>query len=453
MTTTAGTIQTKITADPSGMRTGFAQAKREAQQFERALTGAMNKTSAAVTNLATHFAVVGKTGPEQLKQVATAGISLAGVFGPAGALVSGVGLVGITIVNWMQKARDEARETEEAYRKLASTFSLTARVAAVADFDTSEQGKKLAQWTRDLEDFQARLDRLRQNQAGVQPAGLLGDIDALRQKIAPLAAERQRLVDLVEDEARAAFGLLEAERQVETVTRARAEQQRRLVQFRRQEDEMVREGIANLRNQRAEELARIRAEQQAAVEELNRMTGVTGALAPKVDAAALREVTHDMDRFAEALKRKQAEAEAMRRILVQGALDFSDVFARALTGSIRNFRDFASQVLGIWQEMLTRMFAVQIFNRVFGPLMGSLVPGAGGGPSFGVDSVGGGPVASIAPAGGDTFQVAVHFNVSALDGVSASRVLEANKGKIAELVIDAIQTSRQVHRELRGGAF
>lgn len=219
---TAGTLSVRLTADPTGLTQGFQRSKAELAKFSRDITSASSRMSNSLTMLATHFTIVGKTGPEQLKQVASAGINLASVFGPTGMLISGIGLAGMAIVNWMTDAREEAKKTEESYRKLATTFSLVARTQAVAEFDVDpDRGGKLAKWQRQMEDAQARLTRLQQR--GVMaPAGLLADIDALQQKMAPLEAARKRLVDLVTFEAQSGQQLIAATAQV-----ARNEEQRR----------------------------------------------------------------------------------------------------------------------------------------------------------------------------------------------------------------------------------
>lgn len=210
----------------------------------------------------------------------------------------------------------------------------------------------------------------------------------------------------------------------------------------------------------------------------------------------------------------EASAQAWQHAMGRTEDVFAHFFGNVLKGEADAFRNFALQILGIWQDMLLRMLAKKAISAIFGPLgnflgdaLGSLA--GGGGSSFGVDDVGGGFVGhaggvigrdplpiralpmsawhsaprlhsggllggdevpailrrgegvftpeqmrALAPAksqAGDVFHVSVPITISAMDGASVERVLRANKGTIAALIAEAIAGSSKARRAIQGG--
>jgi hypothetical protein len=439
MAGTVGTLNVGVNADPTGLTKGFQRSATEMRQFERSLSSASTRLSGSLTMMATHLAIVGKSGPEQLKTVAAAAISMASVFGPGGQVISAIALAGTALLNWHNDAREQAEKTRQAYAKMFAGGLSTAGIEkALNEFDLDpERGGKLFALEAQLAGGR-RKGSFRMNPF----------FRSLEDQIEPLRAARQQLIDLLEDQMR-------LESDVAKIGREEKETREAIVRSRREERDLVRQAIEEHRALRAEEFDRIRAEQAAGVAELNRATGVTRGLTPagmsREDAALLQENIRAIAAMAQAWQNAQNEAEAYNAILRQGALQFSDTFARALTGGIKNFRDFALQVITIWQEMLVQMFAMELFKRVFGPLLGGFGGGGGSlfGGSFNAGSASAAPAANVAPAG-DTFQVNVGLNVQAMDGASVARVLQASQGEIVRLVIDGMQRSLAAQHAIRG---
>jgi len=443
----AGTLDVAINADPTGMVRGFGRSQQEIKKFERQLGSSTRSISGAFTNLAVDFAASGEVGARGMKRMAESAIGLAGLFGPGGILVSAVAGAGIALWNWHERAREEAEKTRERYAKMFEDLmggGVAGVSRAAAEFER-ENAALINRLEQDIAAFQARQKRF-QEAGGVGLLGFTPQITKLQDELKPLLATRKQFSDLAKGEANAAERLLEATTQVERATKARLDAERSLTREAERRarfaEEEMRATFALVEFHAAN---RLKVERMAAAAVGVQVT--PGGMTPE----QIRAIEENIRGFAQAWKNAQDEAEAYNNILREGAGQFSTLFANALTGSIRNFRDFANQILSIWQNILTQIFAAQLFSNVFGPLLG--VEGLGSGiprasPSAASAAT---PGLALAAAGGDTFHVNVGLNLTAMDGASAARVLQANQGTIAAIVVDAIRTSRQAQRDIRGG--
>jgi hypothetical protein len=232
----AGTLDAQVNVDPTGMIRGFGRSRAEIKKFERELTTSTRSIGRSFTSMATDFAIGGDVSVGAFKRLTQSAVGLASVFGTTGILVSAIVGAGLALWNWHERAREEAEETEKAYRKLASSFSLPTLVEAVQAFEVDpDKGGKLAKWTRELEDAQARLLRIRTETPELFNviARAESEIAALQKQMAPLEATRKRLVSLVEEQAAAESRSLKAtdlvaqreKDRLETMRRIREEQE------------------------------------------------------------------------------------------------------------------------------------------------------------------------------------------------------------------------------------
>src|SRR5687768_2678139 len=140
----AGTLDVTINADPTGMIRGFGRSRQEIQKFERSLTTSTRSMSSAFTNMAVDFAASGDVGARGLKRMAESAIGLAGLFGPQGLLVAGIGVTLVTLMNFHQRAQEAAAKTRAAYKDLLGDLSTGGVQKALEDFAGDEKrGQRL----------------------------------------------------------------------------------------------------------------------------------------------------------------------------------------------------------------------------------------------------------------------------------------------------------------------
>lgn len=389
--------------------------------------------------------------------MAESAVGLAGIFGPAGLFVSAVAGAGIALWNWHDRARDEAKKTEEAYRKLATTFSLPALMEGVRTFDASKQGKQLAEWTSKLEDLRSELaqfGRAGPATAGGFAAGKVGgardiqaEIDALMTRMKPLVKQREDLVNLVEYQAIAEKGLLDATDKVARRTEATRDALRASAKW-----------SADVLNN----LEKLSAPTKlpSVWEDLKNGGPLKG-----VDVAAT--VAKNQAAAIERMKQSAEEwADTWGRAIRSTEYAFGHFFSAVLSGQVTKFRDFAASILRIWLDMITQMLAAQAGAKILGWLApfaagaaGGATGGGGGGggggiPGGGPPGIPGGGLAGVGPlasvGASSSYPVNVSFNIMAMDGASVERVVRGNPGVFARVIVDPINTSRQAEHAIRG---
>lgn len=453
---TVGTIGVGINADPTGLTKGFQRTAGEMKQFERSFASATNRMTGALTMMATHLSIVGKTGPEQLKSVAAAAVSMASVFGPGGQIVSAIALAGTAIFNFHNKAREEAEATRRKYQEMFADLRF--------EGDFTATSNQVRQFARELFDLSLKAAELKQEIAAAPAAaapaaggmGAGGSVGASILAILGPKGQATSELDALNAKIATTKQLLKDFGELATEQARKSWEWHSKIQKQRQKDREDAEAIRK-QNQYIEE-------QIALLDKLNAPTKLQHWLGLEMGAKARPDVAADirantqraqatLDELSQAIRAKAQEWQA---IFQQAGRGLANVFGDALVGHIRNFRGFASQIVSIWQNMISQMIAAKLYSQIFGDFFASLAGAAAGGSGLPgapppIPDIDVGPPPVVPRAVGATYPVNVTLNLAAVDGVSAARMLEANKGKIAQLVVDAVRTSRQAERDIRGG--
>jgi hypothetical protein len=154
-------IRTLENVDRAGKRTAA-----DLSASTRTLSSGFGRIGMALQNVATHFTLTGKTGTEQLKQLAQGALGMAAMFGPAGMIVSGIGLTVSAILRMHGNARREMEETAKQHTKTIEELAERADAAA-----TRVEQRRAA---RDVERLRSRQAVLRAEIGTSLPPTLLG---------------------------------------------------------------------------------------------------------------------------------------------------------------------------------------------------------------------------------------------------------------------------------------
>jgi hypothetical protein len=196
----------QITGDASGAIKALEEVKQRVQQtaqsaetanartaksFELTVDKA-RKAAAGVTGVSQALFALQSEGSAKVLALGAAVGNFAELFGPAGALVTGVGVAGSAIVALFLKAREEAERTtvsiQNNIRSLARSKDLAGLSKLQADLFSGDENFPEAQKNAD--------PRERRRARGISSGGLLGiepQIDAARAKLAQLEEAFRRL--------------------------------------------------------------------------------------------------------------------------------------------------------------------------------------------------------------------------------------------------------------------
>lgn len=430
-----GNLDMGIGVDPSGMIRGFGRTKAEIQKFERALTTSTRSMGRGFTNLAVDFAVSGDVGVGAFKRLTQSAIGLAGLFGPTGLLVAGIGGTLITLFNFHSRAREEAEKTRAAYKNLLGNLSVESAQKAMEAFTISETGgQRVVELKNEIAEATRKAQKLADKglETGLAYGSLVRKIVEARKELTPLLTIQQRWQDLVDE-------LIESEEELEEATRGQTRAEKERAEALQAGAQWAREMLA--------ELSKLTAPLKlpSVWEDLKK---------GQVKVDAFDAIKRNSEMAKETLKRHAEEwSDTWGSAIDSTASAFANFFTNVLSGHVTKFRDFAAALLGIWVDMIARMLAAQASAS----FLGALGIGIPAGASVGRAPVPTGPVGShgvpltSAVSGGGTTQVNVNLNVTAMDGASVARVLNSAKGEIVRLVAEGMGQSRQAQRAIRGG--
>lgn len=206
MSTRTTEFAAQITGDASGAIAALEQVKARVQQTAQASEAANKRTAdsfevtvdkarkaaAGVTGVSQALFAMQSEGSAKVLALGAAVGNFAELFGPAGALVTGVGVAGSAIVALFLKAREEAERTtisiQNNIRALARSKDLAGLSKLQADLFSGDENFPEAQKNADPKE--------RRRARGISSGGLLGiepQIDAARAKLAQLEEDFRRL--------------------------------------------------------------------------------------------------------------------------------------------------------------------------------------------------------------------------------------------------------------------
>lgn len=156
----------------------------------------------------------------------------------------------------------------------------------------------------------------------------------------------------------------------------------------------------------------------------------------------------DLEEFRDETKQLSASVSGAAVDIVTSSETIGDAFRQMVDDILRQLARLAIQQ-GIIRPLLTRLTLSFLGSQV------PALPGVGDLPTPTAPNVGGGAAgtqtAGLTAGGGMVVSQQINFNVSAMDGADARRVLQQNAPAIVEVVGQAARDSMQFQRTLRGG--
>lgn len=369
---TAGTLSVNITADPTGMIRGFGRSQTEMKKFERSLNTSTRSISSAFTNMAVDFAASGEVGSRGLKRMAESAIGLAGIFGPAGLLVSGIGVTLVTLLNFHTRAQEAAEKTRAAYKNLLGNLTSDNVQKALEDFAADPKlGGRIQELTRDLEKFQKARVKAAQSVTGRELIPALDrSITGVQAQLDPLIRQREELRGLFREIAVSERGIEVATTAQGKADKARLERARELLK--------IEEHLADLRAsgpafRAAVSEARLAARTPTPMPAIE--SAINAAIAPQVKIEGLLELDRVAQELADSITSPFAQLKAGINTITAGFANLRGAMQSAAAAALSAAANMGAILAG---KIAGGSFLGQLGSAAGGALGSSLLGPLGG---------------------------------------------------------------------------